>query len=221
MIKYVFFDIDDTLFPSSEFAELARKNAVKAMVRLGMQESEEKLYKKLLKIIEEKGSNYNKHFDELCKRLRIRKNARYVAAAVAAYHNTKASILPYPEVPRILLQLREQGYHLYVATEGTSVKQWDKLIRLGIALYFEEVFVSEEMGKEKGIPFFKKLFTHLRISPHSCVMMGDREDRDISPAKKAGLKTIRVRRGKHANVPSKADNVVRDLSRVPSIIKKL
>ena len=37
LLDAVFFDIDDTLFPTTEFAQRARWNAVKAMVAAGLE----------------------------------------------------------------------------------------------------------------------------------------------------------------------------------------
>ncbi|MBD3417535.1 HAD hydrolase-like protein, partial [Candidatus Micrarchaeota archaeon] len=122
MVKHVFIDIDDTLFPTSEFAELARRKAVRAMIEVGLNEGQEKLYRRLIKIIKKEGPNYDHHFDELCKELKVKNKAKYVAAAVGAYHAAKSSIQPYPEVPRTLMMLKEEGYRLYVATNGTAVK---------------------------------------------------------------------------------------------------
>ncbi|HID73288.1 TPA: haloacid dehalogenase, partial [Candidatus Micrarchaeota archaeon] len=133
-VKFILFDIDDTLFPSTEFAELARKNAIRAMMDMGLEGDPDRLYRKLRLIIKRKGSNYGEHFDDLCKSQRVRKPARYVAAAIVAYHNTKMSIQPFPGVGKMLIALKEKGYRLYVATNGTTIKQWDKLIRMRIAL---------------------------------------------------------------------------------------
>ena len=65
----VFFDIDDTLFPTSEFAKRARWNAVKAMVAAGLNASEKDVYAELSEVISEFTSNYGQHFDHLMKRL--------------------------------------------------------------------------------------------------------------------------------------------------------
>lgn len=222
MIKYIFFDIDNTLFPTSEFAELARKNAIRAMIELGLPfTNSEKLYSRLLKIIVRCGSNSDQHFNELLKELKINKPARFIAAAVAAYHNTKTGILPFPEIPLVLLQLRERGYKLYVATDGNAIKQWDKLIRLGIALYFEDVFVSEEIGTKKSRQFFAKVLGGLKIKPVECVMVGDREEKDILPAKSAGMRTILMRGRQGQETKSDADVVINDFCRLPDIIKKV
>ncbi len=221
MIKNLFFDIDDTLFPSSEFASLARKNAVRAMMRMGLDAEEDELLRELYSIIDERGSNYPNHFDLLLKRRRINNPSRLVAAAVGAYHDTKASIQPFPDVPGTLLKLKEMNYKLYVASNGIAVKQWDKLIRLGIALYFEDVFVSETIGVEKSPAFYRKMLGRIRAKPAECVMIGDREDLDIMPAKKVGFSTIRILRGKYSRTPTRADSETKDFRKLPSIIKKL
>ncbi|MBI5223252.1 TIGR02253 family HAD-type hydrolase [Candidatus Micrarchaeota archaeon] len=211
MIKNIFFDIDDTLFPTTDFSSLARKNAINAMIGMGLDATYSDLEHSLSKIIQKKGSNYTHHFDDLCKSLKIKKSAKFVSAAIAAYHDTKTTIAPYPQVPSTLLNLRQKGYNLYVATNGTSIKQWDKLIRLSIALFFDDVFVSEDVGRSKDELFFTRILSNLRAKPTESLMIGDREDADIIPAKKAGMKTIRILSGKYANSrSSKADATISD-----------
>jgi putative hydrolase of the HAD superfamily len=212
MAKNILFDIDDTLFPSSEFSALARKNALNAMISMGLDVSYEDLNSRLSKILEEKGSNYERHFDDLCRSLKVNSQGKYVAAAIAAYHDTKTAIAPFPRVPLTLLTLRERGYNVYVATQGNSIKQWDKLIRLRIALYFDDVFVSEELGEDKGEAFYKKIIKTLGAKPQDVMMVGDREDYDITPAKAVGIKTVRLLAGKHASVPTVADHTIKDIS---------
>ena len=191
------------------------------VLRRVLEADEEELLEKLYKIIKEKGSNYPKHFDLLLKRLKIRNPARFVAAAVGAYHDTKASIQPFPDVPSTLLELKDIGYRLFVASNGLAVKQWDKLARLRIALYFEDVFVSEEIGSEKGQKFYKSMLKRIKAKPDECVMIGDREDMDIKPAKKVGIHTIRVLRGKYKKAPTKADATIKDFRALPSTVLKL
>ncbi|MFH1394495.1 MAG: TIGR02253 family HAD-type hydrolase [Candidatus Micrarchaeota archaeon] len=220
-VRYVLFDIDDTLFPSTEFAELARKNAIRAMIDMGLKQNPERLYRKLLLIIKRKGSNYESHFDMLCKSLKVPKPARFIAAAIAAYHNTKMSMQPYPGVGSMLIGLKEGGYGLYVATDGTTIKQWDKLIRMRIALYFDDVFVSEEMGAGKENGLFRKVLRTLGAKPEECLMVGDREDADILPAKALGMRTVKVMQGKRARASTAAEFRIRDISQLPSVLKRL
>lgn len=217
----LFFDIDDVLFPSTEFAALARRNAINAMIELGLKADYAKLAAKLDEVIKEKGSNYQKHFDYLLKKMGIEKEerARFVAAAVGAYHNTKASIQPYSDVPLALLELRED-YPLYVASEGLAVKQWDKLIIMKLAIFFSGAFVSENLGVQKSPQFYRKIAQMLGAKPLECVMVGDREDKDIVPAKEAGWKTIRIRRkgAKYSKGRSVADAEITTLRGLAKVL---
>jgi putative hydrolase of the HAD superfamily len=221
MPRIILFDIDDTLFPTTEFAELARRNAIRAMIEMGIRKREDELYLLLSGIIAERGPNYSNHFDILCRRLGERRPARFVAAAVAAYHNTKTAIQPFPTVPRTLLALRESGYKIYVATNGEATKQWDKLIRMQIALFFEDVFVSEELGVEKGPAYFRKVLRALGAKPGECVMVGDKEEFDIIPAKAIGMRTVRMRTGRHAAGKTCADFETREFSGILAIMESL
>lgn len=221
-VKFVIFDIDDTLFPSTEFASLARKNAINAMISMGLEEDSDSLYQMLMQIIEQKGSNYQNHFDELCKRLKVKDRSRFVAAAVAAYHDTKTSIAPYPKVPLTLMRLRQMGFKLAVATSGSSLKQWDKLIRLKLALYFDHVFISEDLGVEKGTSFYKKVIQSIGAIPEECIMVGDRVEKDILPARSAGMHTAYVVSGgkySKSSSNSKCDFTISDISELLVLLK--
>lgn len=201
----IYFDIDDTLFPSTKFAELARKNGLRAMVEMGLDADPEELYPVLMEIVEKRGPNYPRHFDELCRMQGVKKPARYIAAAVAAYHDTKTSIMPFPELPSVLLKLREDGHELYVASEGDEKKQWDKLIRLGVQWFFYDVFVTSR----KSLGFYKSL--------EKGTIVGDHPVRDIEYARHAGHITVRVLRGKHANETSSANYEIKNLKELLSI----
>ncbi len=221
-IKHILFDIDETLFPTSKFVKIARKNAVDAMVEMGVKEDPEKLYKLLLEVIEEKGSNYGYHFSDVCTKIGIKENqAKYIAAAVNAYHNSKSSIHPYPDIPKLLLWLKGNGYTLHIATNGLAVKQWDKLIRLKIALFFDRVFISEEMKEEKNKNFFVTVINELKAKPGECLMVGDNPVADIEPAKKAGLKTVRVLLGKFSKEKSNADLEIKNFMNFSNVFRKL
>ncbi len=215
-----FFDIDNTLYPSREFAELARKNAISAMIRAGLPASIKEVERELNKVIMEKGSNYPYHFDKVLDAFGVKNKAKYVAAAVAAYHDTKITILPYPEVPRVLLWLRDKRIKLYVASEGIEVKQWDKLLRLQVAQYFENVFVANPSKGGKDAEFYRKIAKKINVAPSECLMVGDKEDKDIIPAKKASYRTIRIFRGPYAGKGRKtaADISSRDLNILFKII---
>ncbi|MFH1471028.1 MAG: HAD-IA family hydrolase, partial [Candidatus Micrarchaeota archaeon] len=136
---------------------------------------------------------------------------------IAGYHNTKASMLPFPEVKRVLLELRERGYDLYIASEGESLKQWDKLIRLGLDHFFRDVFVTEEVGKKKSKEFYLAILKELKLSPKECLMVGDSEQKDSIPAGAAGMKTVIIER---SGKKKKANHTIRGLSELESVLSE-
>ena len=68
-LSAVLFDIDDTLFGTTEFAGRARKNAVRAMCEAGLDLPIEDVERELAEVIAEFSSNYSRHFDKLLVRL--------------------------------------------------------------------------------------------------------------------------------------------------------
>lgn len=222
MAKTIFFDIDDTLYPSTELAYHARKNAINAMIDAGLKGEAEKIFKTLEGIVQKYGSNYPQHFDKLLGEIGVPWSPAIVAAGVAAYHDTKLSyIKPYPETVPVLLQLRDNGYKLGIITDGLAVKQWEKLIRLGLQHFFHAVIVSETSGFSKpSAELFKIALESMNCRPDDAVMVGDKPEKDIAGAKSAGLKTIWIKKKPFAG-EVKADFVIENLVELPGILEKL
>ncbi len=114
-LRAVFFDIDDTLFSTSEFAETARRNAARAMRRAGLDVDAEEILRELKEVVSEFSSNYDHHFDKLMNRfppeaLGQANPAIIVAAGVIAYHETKwRQLLPFKDALDALRSLEKTG----------------------------------------------------------------------------------------------------------------
>ena len=73
---------------------------------------------------------------------------------------------------------------------------YDRLAERGIASAFPVVIASAEFGVSKPDPrIFEAAIARAGCEPHEAVMVGDRLDNDIGPAKRLGWRTIRVRQG--------------------------
>jgi len=226
-IKAVFFDVDDTLYDSTLQAEVARRNAIKAMIEAGLNLDEERAMKSLQRIVKKFGSNYQRHFNELLKESKQGDGIRIIAAGMVAYHNTKmAHLVPFSDTVPSLLSLRDSGYKLGAITNGLAVKQWEKLIRLGIQHFFDVVIISEEVGRNKpDREMFELAAKRIGCKPKESAMVGDRIDRDISGANKAGMLTVQILKGKHQeNIPKKPeeepDYVISELRDVLEVLEK-
>ena len=206
-LRAVLFDIDDTLFPTSVFSERARRRAVEAMVAVGLQVPVEEAFTELLEVVEEFTSNYDRHFDQLVLRLHDRMRpgvhpAIVIASGVQAYHATKAHLHAFPDAMRVLSALRLTELVTGVISNGLTVKQAEKLVRLGLANAFSPgaIFISEEIGVAKPHPrIFQVACESLSIEPEEALYVGDSPSTDIDPAHEAGLRTcLRRGSGKHA-----------------------
>ncbi|MEJ8543474.1 TIGR02253 family HAD-type hydrolase [Methanothermobacter wolfeii] len=194
MLKAVFFDIDDTLYDTSGFARLARKAALNVMIDAGLPLSREEAYRLLREIIAEKGSNYDKHFNVLTERVLGEEKPLLIALGMITYHNVKFALLrPFPNTISTLIHLKGKGYRLGAISNGITIKQWEKLIRLGIHHFFDEVVTSEEVNSEKpDIEIFREALRRMGCRPERSVMVGNKFTEDILGAINAGMSAILV-----------------------------
>lgn len=192
MIQAVFFDMDDTIYDTSGFAAIARRAAVKAMVHNGLQCSEEEGYEQLMDIIKEKGSNYGRHFNILVEQINGKEDPLIIVNGIITYHNTKFAMLKLePESFSILLYLKSQGYKVGLITNGKQLKQWEKLVRLGVYPFFDDVVTSESVGVEKpDSEIFNIAMERLNVTAGTSLMIGNNFDVDIVGACNAGMQAM-------------------------------
>ena len=197
------FDIDDTLYATSDFVRIARENSLKAMVAAGLNIDMKTLRDELNEVIAEFTSNDEHHFDRLLWRLPASalngvNPAILVGAGVAAYHDAVHNNLqPYEDVLEAVRRLKEQNYRLGIISQGITVKQAVKLVRLRVLPYLDRqaIFISDQTGISKANPkLYSSAAQRVNVDCAQCMHIGDRPDRDIDPANAAGWVTILNRR---------------------------
>jgi putative hydrolase of the HAD superfamily len=232
-LKAILFDIDDTLYSTTEFAERARRNAVRAMIGMGLRVSEDEAYRELMEVISEFSSNYDRHYHKLLRRLQPEATAGVnpaviVAAGVVAYHETKYEELkPFPDAGAALRELADKtDLTLGILTEGLEIKQAEKIVRLGIypCLSPQAIFISDQIGISKPNPkLYRYALTHLGHLPEEVMYVGDNPLRDIVPAGSIGMVTVRSRRpgGKYRDLDSMppADYEITSFEQLLAILK--
>lgn len=225
-IKGLFFDIDDTLYDSTKLATLARKNSIRAMIDAGLPEKDElKVFEVLERVIERFGSNYSKHYDELVKEIGGRWNPKIIASGVVAYEHTKVGYLkPFPKVVPTLLEMKKK-YKLGILSNGLAIKQWEKLIGLGVHHFFDIVVTSEEEEFEKpDVRIFRHATEKMGLKPDDCIMVGDRLDSDIVGAYESGMHTVLIQKKKLRKTTTKDVNPefeIEDISELLGILEEL
>jgi putative hydrolase of the HAD superfamily len=199
-LKAIVFDIDDTLYSTYEFSEMARENAIRAMISAGLRMSKEELRQELDEIVHEFSSNYEYHFDKLLMRIPRRfykgiNPAVLIAAGVVAYHDTKFRHLnAYEDALEVLKLLYNSDLILGIITAGITIKQSEKLIRLKVMPYLtpSAIFISDQIGISKpNVKLYQRACSDLNIRPSESMYIGDNPMHDIDPPNQIGMVTVR------------------------------
>ena len=87
--------------------------------------------------------------------------------------------------------VRELGIKTAVVTDLTAQIQFRKLVYFELDEYFDYIVTSEESGADKpNASSFNLALSKLKVSPHSCWMIGDSFYADMVGAKNLGFTTL-------------------------------
>ncbi len=190
-IRAVLLDVGNVLVDETELYEMYQNQLLELLQDDGIDVSQDQMKEYLQQFWQRGLSNYRAailwHFvkPDMEKFRRLRKELKPL---LAFYEAWKPKLIP--GAKEIVISL-SQKYQLALAgNQPTQIKRF--LQSQDILQYFEYHLVSEEMGLAKPDPlFFQIILDRLGVSPQEAVMVGDRVDNDIAPAKRLGLKTIR------------------------------
>lgn len=102
-----------------------------------------------------------------------------------------------PDVDGLLRRLRYRDLKLGIVANQPEPAR-ERLARAGIADLFDYEGLSGLSGLRKPDPrAFQAAAEALGVAPSACIMVGDRIDNDIAPAKGLGMAAILFRSGRH------------------------
>lgn len=132
----------------------------------------------------------------------------------------KNNCIPFPNLIRMLEELKCNNLLLGMITNGYGQFQMDNITALGIDKYFDVILVSEWEGIKKPDPrIFNKALEKLNVSANESIFMGNHPKNDVIGAKKVGMKGIWKKDFQWDNVD--ADYIVDDLMELPPVIENL
>lgn len=173
-IKWLFFDIGSTLVDETDCVK-----------------------KRCEVIIENNNIDRQEFYDrvEECAKTdsyAVRVAALYYGAEIPRWYGELEKL--YPDT-KMILEILSKKYKLgVIANQIAGTK--DRLDNWGIGRYFDVVVASAEAGCAKpDLMIFNLALEQAGCKPNEAVMIGDRLDNDIVPAKQLGMKTIWVRQG--------------------------
>jgi len=102
-----------------------------------------------------------------------------------------------PEIDGLLRRLRERGLKLGIVANQPQAAR-ERLARAGIGDLFDYPGLSGLTGLRKPDPSaFQAAAEALGVPPEACIMVGDRIDNDIAPARALGMAAVLLRSGRH------------------------
>ena len=142
---------------------------------------------------------------------------RYFGLPETPWH--KGDEKPYPEAEMVLQYLVEKKYKIGVIA-NQSAGTASRLENWGLLKYIDVVLSSAEEGVAKpDKEIFLRALKRGSCEAKNAVMIGDRLDNDIFPAKKLGMKTVWIKQGfagyqKPENAEYEADLVIDNLTQL-------
>ncbi|NHK31278.1 MAG: TIGR02253 family HAD-type hydrolase [Asgard group archaeon] len=201
----VLFDLDDTLFNSTLMSQTARKNAIRAIREAGVELDEDDAFEKLMQIVKQYGSNYGEHFNRLIEELGYEIHPKIIAAAIVAYHSSKlAQLRPFPDVILTLLTIMKADIKIGIISDGIKVKQWEKLMYLGIQHFFDIVVINDLPSQWKPANYsFKLVMEKLNLkNPEKIIYIGNKIETDIVGANRMDFVSVLFDPIKNINIKS-------------------
>jgi putative hydrolase of the HAD superfamily len=200
LIDAVLFDLDDTLYAQADWLAGAWKAvAMTAASLAGIDASS--LEQALVRVASE-GSGRGHIIDRALDMV----DARYcpITPLLTAFRaHAPERLAPYPGA---VDALRRVTAHIPIGlvSDGDVEVQKAKLRSLRLEGLFVCQIWSDELGREYRKPHpapFQRALATLHVRPERAIFIGDRPDKDVEGARRAGMPCIRVRSGEYADQP--------------------
>ena len=198
-MSYIFllFDLDHTLLDFDAAEDVALSHLLKEEGVEDIQAYKDyyvPMNKALWKDLEEKKITkqelVNTRFAKLFAHFGIEKDGAYLAERYQFFLAQQGQI--FSGAIELLDTLTERGYELYAATNGITYIQTGRLEQSGIAPFFKEIFISEQLHTQKpDAAFYEKIGARIpNFNKNHALMIGDSLSADIQGGNNAGIDTI-------------------------------
>ena len=121
------------------------------------------------------------------------------------------------------LTVLKKSYALYAVSNGTSKVQRNRILKSGLAPFFQGVFLSEEVGFAKpSAGFFEAVFSQIPYPKQEALLIGDSLSADIAGASAFGIRSVWLNRfGRERKQGIFVDMELRDIRNLPYLLNFL
>ncbi len=196
MIKWVVFDIDNTIYDYDFCHEIAMAKLEKyACEKYNISSGEfNNAFSKAKAYVKDNLGSTGASHNRMLYMQRFLENIgeKPVCGALGLYDTYWDTMLenmvPFGYVVPLMKELNKRGIHIAALTNLTAYIQHRKLKQMCLDSFIEAIVSSEEAGKEKpSDKAFKMILSKTNAKPEETMMIGDSLKKDIIGAKNAGM----------------------------------
>ncbi|MBC7248246.1 MAG: HAD family hydrolase [Actinobacteria bacterium] len=191
MFTTVIFDLDDTLYPESEYVHSCFMS-VSSLISRKYKIDESIIYQTLMATFERgiRGRNFNVTLDEL----NLPYDELFIMQLVEHYRDHTPNI-HLPECTKKVLEALKNKVKLGILTDGYYKSQKLKIEALGLAATADGIEYTDRWGRENWKPNKKGYVNITKILgevPEKCCYVGDNPEKDFKGAKECGMYCIQT-----------------------------
>lgn len=228
MIKYLFLDLDDTIL---DFHKAERIALAKTLREFGLEPTEDVLtryhginkqhWERLERQEITREQVLTGRFQVLFAQLGL--DADAYAIQQTYEHNLGIGHYFLPGAEEAVISLSKK-YRLFLASNGTASVQHSRLTSANLYRWFEQVFVSQEIGYNKpSVEYFRKCEERIPgFDASKAMMVGDSLTSDILGGIRAGMRTCWINPGRSPGREDiRPDYVLESITQLEGLLETL
>src|SRR3989344_7085521 len=133
MLKSVIFDLDNTLIDFMTMKRISCDAAISAMIGAGLSMGKEEATRELFSLYDKYGLEEKTIFQKFLKKFEKKIDYEILASGIVAYRRVRSGFLePYPNVSKVLFELKRRGIKLAIVSDAPRLKAWIRLVSMKI-----------------------------------------------------------------------------------------
>ena len=225
MVKAVIFDLDDTLISEKEYIKSGYRH-IAEVIGQRFNINKDQVYIDLFQLFRESPHNV---FNRLYEKYQIEYSKEMIIDLVNEYRGHFPDVQYYDDVMQCLNELKVLGIKIGIITDGYAQAQRQKLKAVEADMYFDEIIVTDELGRDYWNPHpkaFEIIKERFGVSFDEMIYVGDNPGKDFYISTIYPIKTVRIfRDGVHKDNfyldGIREDFIIDELTKILEIIRRV
>jgi putative hydrolase of the HAD superfamily len=211
MVKAVIFDLDDTLISEKEYIKSGYRH-IAGIIEDRFAMDKNQVFDDLMSFFKVSPLNV---FNRLYDKYQIEYSKEMILDLVKEYRGHFPDIKFYEDVLTCLSELKGLGIKVGIITDGYAIAQRQKLKAVQADKYFDEIIVTDELGRDYWKPHpkaFELMKEKFKVNFDEMIYVGDNPEKDFYISRTYPIKTVRILRDGVHNDKGCLEGIEADIS---------